>query len=203
MVSPFDAGIRRFRGHCCRIHRISTELEWSQRLPEFGYCRTGIRSVPAGASWHGVTYSEAEADADEASCSWRDVNETSRVCVEKSEANASRAAQAEGEAQGQAEAKAEADAHTQAQAAARATEGREPLHTHAARDALAEDPAVPAGFTDYDGARGAGRCGRPELPTALRPGGYEPLSSIQLWNHMRSTQPPTNGTVRALSIGQK
>jgi hypothetical protein len=29
------------------------------------------------------------------------------------------------------------------------------------------------------------------------------LSSIQLWNHMRSTQPPTNGTVRALRIGQK
>ena len=166
MVSPFDAGIRRFRGHCCRIHRISTELEWSQRLPEFGYCRTCVRSVPAGDSWYCVA--NAKTNADEAPCSRRDFHETSRNCVAYAEAEAEtetgRAAQAE--AQGQAEAKA--DAHTEAEAAALATKGREPLHPHAARAALAQDPAVPAGFTDHDGARRAGRCGRPELPTALR-----------------------------------
>ena len=199
MVSPFDAGVRGFRGHCCRIHRISTELEWSQRVPEFGYCGTGGGSVLACDSRQSVAVAITDTEADEARSCWR-AKANRAECIAQPEAKAG--CEAEGEAQGQAEAKAHADAHTKAEAHADA-QGRKPLHPRAARDARAQESAVPAGRTDHDCARRAGRGGRPELHPALRLAGYEPFSSIQLWNHMRSTQPPTNGTVRALRIGQK
>jgi hypothetical protein len=119
MVPSFDVGIRRFRGHYCRIHRISVELEWSERVPEYGHCRTCARSIFAGDSRHAIAVADAQAEAerDQARGSWRDVNETRAHCVAGSESEAKVGRQAEDEAQGQADAEAEAegDAHTEAE----------------------------------------------------------------------------------------
>jgi hypothetical protein len=86
IISPVDAGVRRFRGHCCRIHRISAELEWSECVPEFGHCRTCARSVPACDSRHCVA--NTNTNTDQARSSWRDVNETRPDCVACTEADA-------------------------------------------------------------------------------------------------------------------
>ena len=157
MVSPFDAGVRRFRGHCCRIHRISTELEWSQRVPEFGYCRTRVGSVLACGSRQSVAVA-VHLRLRRASTS-----------LLTPMASALRRPEPAPEAGGTPKAKhkvkqkpkparrtPEAEAHAHAQ-------GRKPLHPRAARDARAQESAVPAGRTDHDRARRAGRGRRPEL----------------------------------------
>jgi hypothetical protein len=169
MVSSFDAGIRRFRDHYCRIHRISVELEWSECVPEFGHCRTRARSVPAGHSRHVVTIAtaEAQAGADQARGTWRDVNEARPHCVARSDSETKASRQAEGEAPGQAEAEAEGDAHTEAESDTDA-QGQNPLHTHAAGRPPTQEPAVPAGLADHDGARRASRRGGSELLASLR-----------------------------------
>ncbi len=106
-----------------------------------------------------------------------------------------------GEADGDAHAEAGADAHHQ---------GEDALRTHAevrAPPPPLSPPRPPRRYRSPTTARSQGLPARTtrrvEVLARLSVCAYEPLSSIQLWNHIRSTQPPTNGTVRALRIGQK
>ena len=135
MVSPVDAGVRRFRGHCCRIHRTSTELEWSQRVQEFGHCRARRRALPDWDSRHREANSNSNAAAGPAG-SRRDVSDARRPNSDadfESAPEGDAHPQGETQSEGEARAEAEGDAHTQAEA---------PSHTHAEGHTHAEAEAA-------------------------------------------------------------
>src|ERR1035441_3120972 len=177
MVSPVDAGVRRFRGHCYRIHRISTELEWSQRVQEFGHCRARRRALPDWDSRHREANTNAAAGPARRR---RDVDDARPNSDANFESAPEGDAHPQGDAQREDEARAEAegDAHPQAEGDAH-TQGEAPSHTHAEGHTDTEAEAgVPAGPAAGRRPRRARRGCRPKLRRSLKVEGlpYEPLS---------------------------
>ena len=201
MVSSVDAGVRRFRGQCCRIHRIA--LSWNG-LSAFRNSATAepalgpfLLAIPGTAS-PTPTPSPTPKPTKHAVAG---ATSTKPVATASPSPKPKPAVKPTPKAKHKVKPKPK-PTHTP-KPKPTPTPKVESLYIHTPRVVhLPRDPQYPpvSPITTVHGVL-AGR--RVRTTCLAEPCGYEPFSSIQLWNHMRSTQPPTNGTVRALRIGQK
>ena len=119
MASPLDATSRRFRCRSCRIHRISTELVWSQRVQEFGQRRICGCSVSACDSRQRATNTRANVDTTSPRNSLGDSVTDARVITdigERTEPNAAADTKSEGHRQHEGDRGGEREGNPQADA---------------------------------------------------------------------------------------